>query len=253
MAVIDTGERQVAFVAREPGKFEPRRVTTGVRSNEDELQVLEGLAPGERVVVSGQFLLDSESRLREATLKMLEPGTQETGEAIATSARPHAHGIEKDMHDAEPARKWVCPMPSHAGILYDQPGDCPLCGMKLVPVRETADAAARRIDHWTCPMPEHYDVHAEAPGKCPECGMTLIPVTRAEMERYARSMAEAAGATSPTLYVCPMESHKHIVRDEPGHCPECNMVLKPTSEVPFGAESEAIWREAHATSGTAAQ
>jgi hypothetical protein len=38
------------------------------------VQVLAGLAPGETVVTSGQFLLDAESRLREAVQAMLEPG-----------------------------------------------------------------------------------------------------------------------------------------------------------------------------------
>jgi Cu(I)/Ag(I) efflux system membrane fusion protein/cobalt-zinc-cadmium efflux system membrane fusion protein len=79
MAVIDTGARKVAYVLRESGKFEPRELKIGVRSDADELQVLAGLAPGDRVVVSGQFLLDSESRLREASLKMLNP-TRESGE-----------------------------------------------------------------------------------------------------------------------------------------------------------------------------
>lgn len=84
MAVIDTGKRRVAFVMREPGRFEPRRLATGARTADDELEVLGGLAPGERVVVSGQFLLDSESNLREAALKMLKPGPVDTGQIFKT-------------------------------------------------------------------------------------------------------------------------------------------------------------------------
>lgn len=147
MAVIDTGERQVAFVMREAGKFEPRRLATGARTASGELQVLSGLAPGEVVVVSGQFLLDSESRLREAVLKMLRPGLVDTrqifnAETRTTSTRPAGvmppsmnmpgRGDMKTTATAT-AIKYVCPMPSHAGILYGKPGDCPLCGMKLVP------------------------------------------------------------------------------------------------------------------------
>ena len=74
VAVIRTGERSVAFVTSEPGRFEPREVEIGARAENNYLQVLSGLAPGETVVVSGQFLLDSESRLREAALKFMEPG-----------------------------------------------------------------------------------------------------------------------------------------------------------------------------------
>jgi RND family efflux transporter MFP subunit len=77
-AVIDTGERKVAYVVRAPGKFEPRELSIGARSGAGDLQVLSGVAPGEKIVVSGQFLLDSESRLREASLKMLAPGAVAT-------------------------------------------------------------------------------------------------------------------------------------------------------------------------------
>lgn len=64
-AVIDTGVRRIVFVEVEPGRFQPREVELG-RKGEDHYEVLRGLAAGERVVVSAQFLLDSESRLRGA-------------------------------------------------------------------------------------------------------------------------------------------------------------------------------------------
>lgn len=71
-AVIDSGVRKLVFLARGEGKFEPREVKLGLEVNQGEFQVLEGLAAGEEIVVSAQFLLDSESRLREAVQKMLE-------------------------------------------------------------------------------------------------------------------------------------------------------------------------------------
>ena len=71
-AVIRSGTRNQVFVVRAPGKFEPRLVTLGLASN-GKVTVLEGIQVGEQVVVSAQFLLDSESKLREATAKMLEP------------------------------------------------------------------------------------------------------------------------------------------------------------------------------------
>jgi len=70
-AVIDTGVRQIAFVALEGGRFEPRRLTLGAEA-EGVVQVLAGLAAGEQVVTSGQFLLDAESRTREAVAKYLD-------------------------------------------------------------------------------------------------------------------------------------------------------------------------------------
>jgi Cu(I)/Ag(I) efflux system membrane fusion protein/cobalt-zinc-cadmium efflux system membrane fusion protein len=71
-AVIDSGVRKVVFVSRGKGKFEPRDVELGLEVNEDKYQVLSGLSEGEEIVVSAQFMLDSESRLREAIQKMLE-------------------------------------------------------------------------------------------------------------------------------------------------------------------------------------
>lgn len=71
-AVIDTGIRQVAFVVAGEGRFEPRRVRMGASGTDGMVQVLDGLAQGELVVVSGQFLLDTESRLREAIQKLLD-------------------------------------------------------------------------------------------------------------------------------------------------------------------------------------
>jgi Cu(I)/Ag(I) efflux system membrane fusion protein len=64
-AVVDSGQRQIVFVDRGGGRLEPRPVRTGWRSA-DRVELVEGVSPGERVVVSGQFLLDSESGLRAA-------------------------------------------------------------------------------------------------------------------------------------------------------------------------------------------
>jgi Cu(I)/Ag(I) efflux system membrane fusion protein len=70
-SIVRSGSREQVFVVRAPGKFEPREVTLGV-SAEGFTQILSGLQSGERVVTSSQFLIDSESKLREATAKMME-------------------------------------------------------------------------------------------------------------------------------------------------------------------------------------
>lgn len=72
-AVLDTGTRRVAFVETSPGRFEPRAVRIGSR-RDGQVQVLEGVAAGERVVVRANFLLDSESRLRGT---LAAPGAHE--------------------------------------------------------------------------------------------------------------------------------------------------------------------------------
>jgi Cu(I)/Ag(I) efflux system membrane fusion protein len=70
-AVVRSGMREQVFIVRGPGKFEPREVKLGVSSG-GMVQILEGVAAGDEVVTSSQFLIDSESKLREATAKMLE-------------------------------------------------------------------------------------------------------------------------------------------------------------------------------------
>jgi membrane fusion protein, copper/silver efflux system len=62
-AVIDTGDRRYVFIEASPGHFDPRVVTTGERSGE-RVEILDGVAVGERVASSGNFFIDSESRLK---------------------------------------------------------------------------------------------------------------------------------------------------------------------------------------------
>jgi len=176
-ALLRSGERNTVFVALEGGKFEPRSVTLGPRGAGYLYQVLSGLSAGERVVTSGQFMLDSESQLRDAIAKMT-PATATDGTTPSTAAA----AVQSPSTTTNPiTAAYVCPMPEHVAIIYKQPGKCPLCGMTLVPV--TSDELANivpgaAVDYYTCPMPEHADVHLDKPGKCPRCGMTLIPVMK---------------------------------------------------------------------------
>ncbi len=62
-AVVDTGEAKYLFLAQAKGRFEPRRVKLGARAG-DKVQILDGIADGDEVVTTANFLLDSESRLR---------------------------------------------------------------------------------------------------------------------------------------------------------------------------------------------
>jgi len=67
-AIIDSGRRQVVFLALGDGHFEPRELELGTLS-EEWAQVKSGVDKGDQIVISGQFLLDSESRLQEALEK----------------------------------------------------------------------------------------------------------------------------------------------------------------------------------------
>ncbi|HSZ56653.1 MAG TPA: efflux RND transporter periplasmic adaptor subunit [Tepidisphaeraceae bacterium] len=97
-AVIDTGTRQIAFIAESGGHFAPRKVRTGLAGDNDLVQIVRGLAPGETVVTSGQFLLDVESRTIEATQKLgadaaalvteAEPDTQPAAVELPVESKP---------------------------------------------------------------------------------------------------------------------------------------------------------------------
>jgi Cu(I)/Ag(I) efflux system membrane fusion protein/cobalt-zinc-cadmium efflux system membrane fusion protein len=78
-AVIFSGMRRIVYVYLGEGKFEPREVKLGLEGNANEYQVLDGLKQGEEIVLSAQFMLDSESRLQEAIQKMLELRKREPG------------------------------------------------------------------------------------------------------------------------------------------------------------------------------
>lgn len=100
-------------------------------------------------------------------------------------------------------QKYTCPM--HPEIIQDKPGNCPKCGMKLVPVNAKAGEEHPQHQHkeeetekhsgheqhtapgvtiikatgfqkYTCPM--HPQIVQDAPGKCPLCGMTLVPLSK---------------------------------------------------------------------------
>jgi RND family efflux transporter MFP subunit len=181
MAILRSGEKNTVFVALDGGKFEPRTITLGLRADNNLHQVLTGLHEGERVVTSGQFMLDSESQLLEAIQKM-----NHAPEEKVETVKPVPAPVETTAAPADTnAVVYICPMPEHVAIKYDHPGDCPICGMPLVPVTEQTLAKLQpggQVKYYVCPMtdacptPGHGAVKYEKPGKCPVCGMTLVPV-----------------------------------------------------------------------------
>jgi RND family efflux transporter MFP subunit len=102
-AVIDTGLKQHVFIALGQGRFEPREVKLGVLGNDGVREVLSGLKGGEDVVVSAQFMLDSESRFREA-VQMMMPGQESEGKKEATPTAVPAPGMKQEgQKEAPPA------------------------------------------------------------------------------------------------------------------------------------------------------
>jgi multidrug efflux pump subunit AcrA (membrane-fusion protein) len=134
-AVLRSGEKNTVFVALDNGHFEPREVTLGPRAENNTYEVLNGLNEGERVVTSGQFMLDSESQLREAIQKMLNPDASPTTAQVHSAHQPPQKEPVTGLVEAGPTA-YVCPMPEHATIKYNHPGKCPICGMTLIPAPE---------------------------------------------------------------------------------------------------------------------
>ncbi len=86
-AVINAGDRRLVFLDRWEGRFEPREVKLGIKVNGSGLQVISGLAEGDRIVTSANFLLDSESSLKAAV-----SGMSSVENATAAAPADHDHG-----------------------------------------------------------------------------------------------------------------------------------------------------------------
>ncbi len=145
-----------------------------------------------------------------------------------------------DAPALETRTEYTCPM--HPEVVQDEPGNCPKCGMTLIPRDTTATAAhaahampkeehpmptADTPAQYTCPM--HPEVVSDTPGNCPKCGMFLV-AAEAEDDHTAHEHRpdhgkHAASDGTPAQYTCPM--HPEVVQDGPGNCPKCGMFLVP--------------------------
>lgn len=129
-AVMDSGSEQLVYVSLNDGYFEPRKVQVGARVD-NKFIVLAGLAEGERVVTSGNFLVDSESKLKSAAGGMGMPGMDHGG------SKPEEKSPAKHDQMQMPASErkilfWYDPM--HPAYKSTKPGKAPDCGMDLVPM-----------------------------------------------------------------------------------------------------------------------
>ncbi|MDW7682014.1 MAG: heavy metal-binding domain-containing protein, partial [bacterium] len=206
-AIIRTGMRNLVFVTRGQGKFEPREITIGTETDEGNVKVVSGLLEGEQVVVSGQFLLDSESNAQEAIKKMLAAKKQLSA-SEKTPDDTHSHSHEKheeqgdhqmkDMTEHESHETHQHEMDQHKGHQHE---------MHEMETHQEHKHKAGAL--YTCPM--HPEFVTDDPNvRCPECEIKL---------EKKKDLAEGT-----KLYTCPM--HPEFVSDDPDdRCSICEMKL----------------------------
>jgi len=157
-AVLDAGLRQTVFVDRGNGYFEPRNVHIGSHVG-DQVQVVQGLTAGERIVTSGTFLLDSESRMKLAAagvqgMPLTDPVcgmTVDEGKAKAAKRVSEYQGKVygfcsdgcKKRFDADPAKYLAKAKSPATAMATAEPKEAtdPVCKMKV----DEADAKAAKL------------------------------------------------------------------------------------------------------------
>ena len=112
-AVIDSGKNKTVYVVQGEGIFEPRMVQTGWQFN-DRVEIVEGLQPGEKIVISGNFLIDSESRMKLAAARLMtdveKPRQGPANEHIGTASLPSTASSKNQPSDQATAKDPVCGM-----------------------------------------------------------------------------------------------------------------------------------------------
>jgi RND family efflux transporter MFP subunit len=199
-AIVDSGLRATVFVDRGEGYFEPRRVELGWRSD-DQVEVVHGLSPGERIVVSGTFLLDSESRMRAAEMGINEPEIDlvcgmevDRGSAKAAGRVSTRDGrtfyfcsdMCKKQFDAEPS-KFVPKEPGSAPPPARAVSPPPLHGTAPAPVSRTTppDTDQARAEVLARIHAADHGVNETAADADGHTAFALDPVCGAEVETAA--------------------------------------------------------------------
>ncbi len=173
-ALIATGRDSRVIVQAEDGSFRPVRIRTG-RSVQGRTEVLAGLSGGERVVVSGQFLLDSEASLSGALERLEAPQADEEAQPAgeATADVHAAHGSHDASGDDHPTHAAAPPAQQMQATKQPSPS--------LPPAQVRCP-----VQYWYDPMVP--DQRFDKPGKSPFMDMQLVP-------RFAREAAADCKAT----------------------------------------------------------
>lgn len=109
---------------------------------------------------------------KHIALEKFQQALKEDGGSYSIHTKGAQHPVHKKIEKpkGQGTGTFYCPMHCEGDKTYDNPGDCPVCGMDLV---EEQNLAATTGEQWTCPM--HPEVLESGPGSCPICGMDLVP------------------------------------------------------------------------------
>lgn len=121
----------------------------------------------------------------------------EDDSAKVNAERSRSTKAKKEKPKGKGTGTFYCPMHCEGDKTYDEPGDCPVCGMDLV---EEQKLTTTTSEQWTCPM--HPEVVKDEPGSCPICGMDLVPMEpdlSAEEKTYKKLLKKFWIATAFTL------------------------------------------------------
>jgi YHS domain-containing protein len=140
-AVIDSGKRKTVYVVVGEGVFEPREVATGWQTS-DRIEVVEGLQPGEKIVVSGNFLIDSESRMKLAAARLMENKVAQPAQLqVPAAAEPAPTSTAAPSPAPNPTMPAADTQKTSAEKVKD-----PVCGMTVNQDRAIADGLKAEVE-----------------------------------------------------------------------------------------------------------
>ncbi|MDT0645737.1 heavy metal translocating P-type ATPase [Zunongwangia sp. F260] len=189
---------------------------TGMTCNGCRSHVEEALNKVEGVTNASVNLEKAEAEIemkRHIKIDKFQHALKEAGgnyEIFIPGEEVHHEHSEKEKPKGKGTGTFYCPMHCEGEKTYDEPGDCPVCGMDLVEEMSlTSSFGGGQGGGYTCPM--HPEIVEDEPGDCPICGMDLVPVqadASAEKKTYQKLLKKfwiAAGFTLPIFLIAMSE------------------------------------------------
>ncbi|MEW2921605.1 heavy metal translocating P-type ATPase [Muricauda sp. ANG21] len=178
----------------------------GCRSHvEETLSKVDGVTGVEVSLEKAEAVIQMEEHI---PIETFEEALKNDGGGYSIHAHDHHHPPKKKEEKtvSNGNGTFYCPMRCEGEKTYDEPGDCPVCGMDLVEEQNTTSSSKQQ---WTCPM--HPEVVEDGPGSCPKCGMDLVPKepeASAEEKTYKKLLKKfwiAVGFTLPIFLIAMSE------------------------------------------------